>query len=289
MLIIGEKINGTRKLVNKAVVERDADHIRHLAISQVEAGADALDINAGTLPDREPEDMVWLINTVQEAVDKPLCLDSANPAALLAGISATRQTPMINSISMEEYRIRETLPLVARHGCRVLALALDGQTIPSTCEGRMAVVRRLFEETRKAGVPDENMYVDPLVMTVGTDSEACCTTLATARAILAEFPKAHLTAGLSNVSFGLPARTLLNRAFMTLMIEAGLDSAIMDPTDRGLIETMYATYAVLGHDAYCAQYSRAFRAGKIGPRLEERKTDKNKPAKAATAPVPASC
>ena len=153
----------------------------------------------------------------------------------------------------------------------------------------MGVVRRLFEETRKAGVPDENMYVDPLAMTVGTDSEACCTTLATARAILAEFPKAHLTAGLSNISFGLPARTLLNRAFMTLMIEAGLDSAIMDPTDRGLIETMYATYAVLGHDAYCAKYSRAFRAGKIGPRLEDRKSDKNKPAKAATAPVPASC
>ena len=287
MLVIGEKINGTRKLVNKAVVERDADHIRRLAISQVEAGADALDINAGTLPDREPDDMVWLINTVQEVVEKPLCLDSANPAALLAGIAATKQTPIINSISMEEHRIRETLPLVARYGCRVLALALDGNSIPATCEGRMAIVRRLFEETRKAGVPDENMYVDPLVMTVGTDSEACCITLATARAIQAEFPKAHLTGGLSNVSFGLPARTLLNRAFMTLAIEAGVDSAIVDPTDRGLMETIYATYAVLGIDAYCGKYSRAFRAGKIGPKLEDRKTDKNKPANAATAPVPA--
>jgi len=283
MLIIGEKINGTRKLVNKAVLERDVAHIRHLAVSQVEAGADALDINAGTLPDREPDDIVWLINTVQEVVDKPLCLDSPNPEALFAGISATRQVPIINSISMEEQRIRVVLPIVAKHGCRVLALALDGSTISQSCEGRMAVVRRLFEETRKAGVKDEDVFVDALVMSVGTESDACLTTLATMRAIRAEYPKAHLTAGLSNVSFGLPARTLLNRAFLTLAIEAGLDSAIVDPTDRGLMETLYATNALLGLDPYCAQYNRAFRAGKIGPRLEERKTEKKKPGAAPAA------
>jgi 5-methyltetrahydrofolate--homocysteine methyltransferase len=285
MLIIGEKINGTRKLVNKAVLERDADHIRKLAISQVEAGSNALDVNAGTSPDREPEDIVWLINTVQEVTDKPLCLDSPNPDALLAGLSATRQVPIINSISMEEARLRGVLPIVAQHGCRVLALALDGNTIAATCEGRMAIVHRLFEETRKAGVPDENLYVDALVMSVGTDSNACLTTLATMRAVLAEYPKAHLTAGLSNVSFGLPARTLLNRAFLTLAIEAGLDSAIVDPTDRGLMETLYATNAVLGRDRHCAQYNRAYRAGKIGPKLEERKADEKKPAVAA-APFP---
>ena len=283
MLIIGEKINGTRKLVNKAVQERDAAHIRHLAVSQVEAGAEALDINAGTLPDREPDDMVWLINTVQEAVDTPLCLDSANPEALLAGISATRQVPIINSISMEEQRIRGVLPIVAKHGCRVLALALDGSTISMSCEGRMAVVRRLFEETRKAGVKDEDVFVDALIMSVGTESEACLTTLATMRAILAEYPKAHLTGGLSNVSFGLPARTLLNRAFLTLAVAAGLDSAIADPTDRGLMETLYATNAVLGLDQNCRQYNRAFRAGKIGPKLEER-AEKKKLSAAAAAP-----
>ncbi|HWR13586.1 MAG TPA: dihydropteroate synthase [Terriglobales bacterium] len=273
MLIIGEKINGTRKLVGKAVLERDADHIRRLAISQVEAGADALDINAGTPPDREPDDIVWLINTVQEVVDKPLCLDSPNPAALIAGLSATKQLPIINSISAEPHRLTGVLPLVARHGCRVLALALDGGTIPNTPEGRMGIIRRLFEETRKADVPDSNMYVDALVMSVGTDSNACLVTLATMRAIRAEFPDAHLTAGLSNVSFGLPARTLLNRAFLTLAIEAGLDSAIIDPTDRGIMETLYATNAVLGKDRHCAQYNRAFRAGKIGTKPEEKKPE----------------
>jgi 5-methyltetrahydrofolate--homocysteine methyltransferase len=271
MLVIGEKINGTRKLVNKAVLGRDAEFIRKLAISQVEAGADVLDINAGTATDREPDDILWLIDTVQEVVDKPLCLDSPNPAALLAGLGATKQVPIINSISAEEHRLTGVLPLVASHGCRVLALALDGGTISPTCEGRMEIIRRLMAETRKAGVPDENVYVDPLVMSVATDTNACGITLSTMRAILAEFPKAHLTGGLSNVSFGLPARTLLNRAFLTLAIEAGLDSAIVDPTDRGLMETLFATEAVLGRDRHCARYNRAFRSGKIGTKPEEKK------------------
>jgi 5-methyltetrahydrofolate--homocysteine methyltransferase len=133
-------------------------------------------------------------------------------------------------------------------------------------------------------VKDEDVFVDALIMSVATESDACLTTLATMRAIRAEYPMAHLTGGLSNVSFGLPARTLLNRAFLTLAIEAGLDSMIVDPTDRGLMETLYATNAVLGIDLYCAQYNRAFRAGKIGPRLEERKTEKKKPDAAASAP-----
>jgi 5-methyltetrahydrofolate--homocysteine methyltransferase len=286
MLVIGEKINGTRKLVNKAVLERDAAHIQKLALSQVEAGADALDINAGTSTEREAEDIIWLIHTVQEVVDKPLCLDSPNPDALLAGLSATRQVPIINSISAEEHRLKDVLPIVAQHGCRVLALALDGNTIQTTCEGRLAIVRRLFEETRKAGVPDDKVYIDPLVMSVATDTKACLTTLETMRTILAEYPTTHLTAGLSNVSFGLPARTLLNRAFLTLAIEAGLDSAIVDPTDRGLMETMFASYAVLGRDRHCAQYNRAFRAGKIGPKLEDRKVEEKKVAAVAAAPFP---
>lgn len=264
MLVIAEKINGTRKLVNKAVMDRDVDFIQNLARAQAEAGADYLDINAGTLPEREPDDIVWLINIVQDIVDKPLCLDSANPEALLAGLAATKQPPMINSISGEENRLRDVLPVVAKHGLKTLALALDSNGIPESCDGRMANIRRLFEETRKAGVPDENMYVDPLVMSVATAPDACTITLETMRMVKAEFPKAHLTGGLSNISFGLPGRTLINRAFLTLAINAGLDSAIMDPTDRGLMETLYATNAVLAIDAFCGAYSRAFRKGIIG-------------------------
>ena len=267
MLVIAEKINGTRKQVNKAVLERDVEFIQNLARAQTEAGADYLDINAGTLPEREPDDVVWLVNVVQEVVDKPLCLDSANPEALLAGLAVTRQPPIINSISGEESRLKGVLPVVARHGLKTLALPIDSTGIPETCEGRMAVIRRLFEQTRNAGVPDDHMYVDPLVMSVATAPDACNTTIATMRKIKEEFPEAHLTGGLSNVSFGLPGRTLINRAFLTLAINAGLDSAIMDPTDRGLMETLYATNAVLAIDAFCGAYSRAFRKGIIGNKL----------------------
>ncbi len=264
MLIIAEKINGTRKLVNKAILERNADHIRTLARTQVDAGADVIDVNAGTSPEREPEDMVWLAKLVQEAVNKPLCLDSPNPEALAAGIEACAQPPMINSISAEPHRLAHVLPLVAKNGLRTVALALESSIISPTCEGRMKVIRRLFEETRKAGIPDDRVYVDPLVMTIATDNRACSTTLDTMRATLAEFPAAHLTGGLSNVSFGLPARSLINRAFLTLAMSAGMDSAIIDPTDRGLMETLYAADAVLGRDRCCMRYSRAYRAGRIG-------------------------
>jgi 5-methyltetrahydrofolate--homocysteine methyltransferase len=275
MLVIAEKINGTRKLVNKAVMERDVAFIQNLARSQADAGADYLDINAGTLPDREPDDVVWLVNIVQEVVDKPLCLDSANPHALLAGLAVCKQPPIINSISAEENRLRDVMPVVAKHGLKTLALAIDPNGIPETGEGRLTIIRRLFEETRKAGIPDENMYVDPLVMSVATVDGAGNITLETMRQVKREFPEAHLTGGLSNISFGLPGRTLINRAFLTLAIDAGLDSAIMDPTDRGLMETLYATNAVLGIDAYCGAYSRAFRKGIIG----------TKPAAKTPAPV----
>jgi 5-methyltetrahydrofolate--homocysteine methyltransferase len=264
MLVIAEKINGTRKLVNKAVMERDVAFIQNLARAQVEAGADYLDINAGTLPDREPDDIVWLINIVQEIVDKPLCLDSANPEALLAGLAATKQPPMINSISGEENRLRDVLPVVAKHGLKTLALAIDNKGIPEDVEGRMVIVRRLFEVSRKAGVPDSNMYVDPLVISAATVDGAGLITLEAMRRIKAEYPEAHLTGGMSNISFGLPGRTLVNRAFLTLAISAGLDSGIIDPTDRGLMETLYATNAVLGIDSFCGAYSRAFRKGIIG-------------------------
>ncbi len=274
MIIIGEKINGTRKQVNKAVLEHDAGFIQALARSQAEAGADYLDINAGTSSDREPDDVIWLVNTVQEVVDKPLCLDSPNPKALLAGLDAAKQPPMINSISAEPDRLQSVLPVVAKYGLKTLAMAIDSNVIQTTCEKRMGIVRRLLEETRKAGVPDENMYVDSLTMSVATSTDAARVTLETMRTILAEFPKAHLTGGLSNVSFGLPARTLINRVFLTLAIEAGLDSAIIDPTDRGLMETLYAANAVLGRDRFCAKYNRAYRAGIIGT-----KPDAKVPAK----------
>ena len=263
--IIGEKINGTRERVGKAVVDRDAAYIQSLATRQAEAGAHRIDVNAGTRPDREPDDLCWLVETVQAVTDLPLCLDSANPAALAAALKFTRTAPLINSISGEPGRLSGVLPLARDHGCPVIALALDDTGIPADAGQRMTVIRRLLAATREAGISDGDVFVDPLVMAVSTAERAGLIALETIAAVRAEFPGAHITAGLSNVSFGLPARHLVNRTFLALAVAAGMDSAIADPLDRELMAALKATELVLGRDRHCLAYTRAYRAGLLVP------------------------
>jgi cobalamin-dependent methionine synthase I len=261
MEIIGEKINGTRKRVGQAIADRDVDFIQNLAVRQAEAGSTWLDVNAGTHPDQEPDDLVWLVDTVQAVVDTPLCLDSANPQALAAAIKVVNKTPLINSISGEPQRLEGVLPLVAEYGCRVIALAMDEKKIPETSEARVDVVHKVMEATRTAGVPDEHIYVDSLVMTLGTNIQSGQIFFDTIRAVHAAYPDVHFTAGLSNISFGLPARSYINRAFLTLALAAGLDCAILDPLDQELKAALLAAELVLGRDQHCLNYTRAYRAG----------------------------
>jgi len=264
MQIIGEKINGTLQEVKIAIRERNASFIRDLARRQMEAGAALVDVNAGTLPAEEPDALSWLVKTVQDEVDVPLCLDSANPQALATAIQGIKQTPMINSISGEPSRLDGILPLVAKRGCSVIALAMDEKGIPKGVEERMIVIRRLMDRTRNSGLEDEKVYIDPLVMTISTNTASGGIALETMRAVRAEFPKAHLCAGLSNISFGLPARHLVNRVFLTLALAAGLDAAILDPFDRELRGELLATELVLGRDPHCRNYTRSYREGQIG-------------------------
>jgi cobalamin-dependent methionine synthase I len=263
MMIIGEKINGSRSQVARAIAERDRKFIIDLAESQVAGGVDFLDVNAGTSPDRETQDLVWLVRTVQEAVDVPLCLDSPNPQPLSFALKEVKKTPMINSISGESARLKNVLPIVAEYGCPVIALALDDIGIPKGTEDRLEVVRRVIHQTRTKGVPDERVYVDPLVLTLGTDSKSGKIATETMQRIRSEFPEAHLIVGLSNISFGLPARHLINRTFLSLAMMAGLDSAILDPTDQVLRATILTTELVLGEDRFCRNFTQSYRSGLI--------------------------
>lgn len=264
MQIIGEKINGTRRLVNEAVLARDADFIRKLAKEQAEAGADLLDVNAGTTPDREPDDLAWLVGIVQESVDIGLCLDSSNPAALAEALKVVVKEPMINSISGEPERLSTILPIAASRPCMIIALAMDESGLPKSVDDRLRVTEKVFDATRAAGVPDEKVYVDPLIMTVATDTQAALAALQSMREINGRYPQAHLTSGLSNISFGLPGRSAINRTFLTLALEAGLDSAIVDPTNRDLRESLLITEMLLGRDPFCRRYTKAFKAGLVG-------------------------
>jgi cobalamin-dependent methionine synthase I len=261
MKIIGEKINGTRKRVAEAIAERDADYIKDLAIKQTGAGADWLDVNAGTRPSQEPDDLIWLVENIQSVVDTPLCLDSANPKALSVAMRAVDKTPMINSISGEPERLEGILPIVAEHGCEVISLAMDEKKIPETSEKRVAVVHKVIQATRAAGIPDGKIYVDPLVMTISTNIQSGLIFLDTLQAVQAAYSEVHFSAGLSNISFGLPARSYINRAFLTLALQSGLDSAIIDPLDQELKATLLAAELVLGRDHHCLNYIRAYRAG----------------------------
>ena len=261
MKIIGEKINGTRTRVARAIAERDAEFIKNLASKQAEAGSHWLDVNAGTHPAKEPDDLVWLIENVQSVVDTPLCLDSANPAALNIAIKAVNKTPMINSISGEPDRLAKILPIVAEHGCEVIALAMDDKKIPETYEKRLEIIDKVIVATRAANVPDDKVYVDPLAMTIATANQSAVMACETIRVIHEKYPEVHFTMGLSNISFGLPARKQINRGFLILAMQAGLDSAIMNPLDKELVAAILTTDLLLGRDRHCLNYVRASRKG----------------------------
>lgn len=264
MLIIGERINATRFAIKTALQARDAEAVRREAAQQAAAGADYLDINAGLSPDVELELMDWLCDVVQAAVPMPLSLDSASPRVLEAGLRKHQNgQPMINSISMETGKHEKVLPLVKEYRARVVALCMDDDGIPKTAEGRIAVAGRIVAEAERLGIPLEDIYLDPLVMALSSDGEAGRVALATVAGIKRNWPGVRTTCGLSNISFGLPNRRLLNRTFLAMLLAHGLDSAIIDPLDPHIMATALAGPALLGQDEFCMAYLKGYRAKKL--------------------------
>lgn len=263
MLIIGEKINATRKPVAEALGQRDAAFLTGLAKEQVEAGADYIDLNVATgsgSAEDEVLTMEWAVETLQGSLDIPLSLDSSNPKVIEAGLRKHKNgVPMINSVSAEPEKMESLLPLAKEFDALIVALAMDKDGIPADDEGRVSACRQIHAQAQKLGIPAEKLYYDPLVLSIATDTKQGELCLKTISRIKAELPGAMTTMGLSNVSFGLPARSLLNRVFLAMAITAGLDSAIADPTDRGLMQTLAAAEALIGRDPYCKNYIKAYR------------------------------
>ena len=263
MIIIGEKINGTRKVINEAILAKDQGYIERIAVEQAEAGADYLDVNAGTNPDRETDDMIWLLEIVQRVTELPVCIDSSSTQTLKAALEHVKKLPMVNSINADPHRLENFLPIISEKGCPVIALALDESKsgMPKSTDERLENISRIFGATRAAGISDDQLYVDPLIMSVSTDNTACVEALACIQAIRQQYPQAHITGGLSNISFGLPKRELVNRTFLTLAISAGMDSAICDPVNTAFIESLKATNMLLGRDRFCRAYTVAAKGG----------------------------
>ena len=262
MLIIGELINCTRKKVGEAAQKRDAEFFKELARKQALAGAHMLDVNAG-LPEQEVELLSWLVDLVQGVVEIPLCLDSADPEAMAKALPLCKQRPMVNSISDEPARWA-LLPMLKEHRPRVIALCLSEAGVPNGVEDRVATASRLIDRLTAEGFALDDIYVDPCVMPVATGPHGQHL-LAAVGQIVRKYPGVHISAGVSNVSFGLPVRKLLNETFLQLLMAHGLDAAIVDPCDPQLMMSVVAAETLLGRDANCKGYLRAYREGKLGP------------------------
>ena len=262
MIIIGEKINSTLKAVRPAIEAYDTETISNLAKSQAEAGSAYLDVNAGMFHNDESERLAWLVETVQAVVDTPLCLDSPSAAALEAALKVCRgQTAMINSITCEKERLESILPLVLEYKTKIIALCMDDSGMPETADGRYEIAKRLIGKLSDAGVKLDDIYIDPLVRPVSTGPHYGIAAIETIRRVKTEYPEVHIACGLSNVSFGLPQRKLINQAFLISAMNAGMDGAILDPLDKKLMAYIAATEALLGIDDYCVEYLEKFRAG----------------------------
>jgi len=257
-VIIGEKINPTgHKKLAAALTEGNLDYVRQLVERQVAWGADVLDVNVGLPGLDEVAMMPKVVALVSSLTDAPLCLDSGNPGVLAAGLAATPGKPLVNSVSGEEKRLTGILPLVKEHGAAVIGLTMDDNGIPKTAEERVAVAEKILERATRLGIPREDVIIDPLVLTVGSDSQAARITLQTIELLRRNFG-VNINLGASNVSFGLPDRLTLNQAFLTLAIQMGATCSITDPVKLG--STVKAADLLLGRDLNSMRYLKYFRA-----------------------------
>ncbi|MDR3153737.1 MAG: dihydropteroate synthase [Deltaproteobacteria bacterium] len=263
MIIVGELINASRKKIKEAIEKKDADYIKEIAINQDKAGASYVDVNAGVFVGQEPEYLVWLVETVQSVVDKPLALDSPDPKAIEAAMKVHKGTPMLNSISMEKDRWAKLSPVIANTDIKVVSLCMSDAGMPTTAVDRVKIAGDLVDGLTKINIPLENIYIDPLVQPVGTDYTFGIEFLKAVTQIKEKFAGVHIMCGLSNISFGLPERKFLNRIFMGQAIMAGLDGAIIDPLDNAMMGTIAGAVALIGKDKGCRGYLKAFRAGLV--------------------------
>lgn len=269
VVIIGEKINPTgHKKMAAALMEGNMDYIRDLARRQVQFGADILDVNVG-MPGMDDVAMIrQVIQVVSEVVDVPLCLDSPNPAALAAGLEVIQRRglgkPLVNSVSGEEQRLQKVLPLVKEYGAAVIGLTMDDHGIPADVENRVAIAEHILERAARLGISSEDVLIDPLVMSVGSDSQAGVVTLRAIELIRRNLG-VNINLGASNVSFGLPDRPTVNATFLAMAIHCGATCVISDPMK--MTGVVRAADLLLGRDEYARRYIRYFRSL---PKTEEK-------------------
>ena len=256
--IIGERINPTgKKLFKKALQENNIDYILNQALSQVEAGAEILDVNVGLPEIDEKEMMVKVLKAIQGVCDAPLQVDSTKPDVLEAALRAYNGRPIVNSVNGEEKSLSTVLPLVKKYGATVVGLTLDENGIPKTAEERFQIAKRIVERAEALGIPREDVFIDCLTLTVSAEQAACKETLEGLHRVKTELG-CKTALGVSNISFGLPYRELVNSTFLTMALEEGLDLPIINPNVDSMTGAVRAFRVLRGIDENSLDYISSY-------------------------------
>ncbi|MDO4339903.1 MAG: methyltetrahydrofolate cobalamin methyltransferase [Eubacteriales bacterium] len=265
MIIIGEKINGSIPVVAEAIARRDSQFIKDRAKMQEAAGATYIDCCASVPEAEEPETLKWMIDCIQEATDLPISLDSPSADVLAQVFPYCKKPGIINSVSGEGNKIDTIFPLIADTKWQVICLLSDDTGIPKCAADRLRVFDHIIAKANEYGIRPNRLHIDPLVEMLCTSEDGIAMNVEVISTIRKQYPNIHITAAVSNISFNLPVRKMINLGFTVLAMNAGLDSAILDPTNRDMMGVIYATEALLGNDEYCMEYISAYREGLFGP------------------------
>ena len=259
LVIIGERINPTgRKKLAKALEDGNLKLVQEEAIKQVREGAHVLDVNVGVSGIDEPTLLKEAILAVREVTDVPLCIDSALPKALEAGLQVYEGKALVNSVNGEERKLKDVLPMVKQFGAAVIGLTMDDEGIPRDAQKRLQIARKIVEEAQKEGIPPEDVVIDPLAMAISTDQGAALDTLKALR-LIRDHLGVNQTLGVSNISFGLPERHPINAMFLALSAMSGLTCPIIDPTVWEMRRAVLIADLLLAKDEYCMKFISVFR------------------------------
>ncbi len=266
MIIIGEKINGSIPAVAQAIASRDSEFIKNRARMQDEAGATFIDCCASVPEAEEVETLKWMIDCIQEVSDLPIAVDSPSANVLAQVFPYCKRPGLINSVSGEGNKVDTIFPLIADTKWQVICLLSDDSGIPKTAADRLKVFDYIMAKAKEYNISPSRLHIDPLVEMLCTSEDGIAMNVEVISTIREKYPSIHITAAVSNISFNLPVRKMINLGFTVLAMNAGLDSAILDPTNRDMMGVIYATEALLGLDDYCMEYISAYREGLFGPK-----------------------
>jgi 5-methyltetrahydrofolate--homocysteine methyltransferase len=258
-VIIGERINPTnRKLLAEEMKAGNLERVQQDAMSQVNAGAQILDVNAGVPLADEPKILADSIKLIQSVSDVPLCIDSSIVEALKCGLEAYQGKALLNSVTGEEERLETVLPLVKQFGCAVIGISNDDSGISEDINVRFEVAKKIVERAMDYGIPKEDVLIDPLVMPIGAINDAGKQVLELIKKLQNEL-QVNTTCGASNLSFGLPNRHGLNTAFIAMAIANGMPCAITNPLEKEIMQSIRGANVVMGHDPECSDWIMNYR------------------------------